>query len=770
MNGLLELASDEGWTISEDQIDREQVRFQEAILTLGNGYLGSRGILEEGYEEAYAGTYLAGIYDQSGGQSFAIVNVPNPLVVEIYVDGKKLSADEMEVVEHRRILDMKKAVLWRRTVFADGERRYEYESRRFFSLQDMHIGSVSISLRSLDGDASVVVRLTIDGTTENGMHAVGGPRKHYAVTQVRDTGNGLAYLEARTHDLGTLIGMASAVEMNHEESSSELKTACRLEAESITREYALTGKRGVRYEFDQYTSIHTSRETEGEIQVACLDGVEKARKRGASRLLADHADAWDKRWQSADIEIEGDPAAQKALRFAMYHLLIAAPPRDLDVSIAPKTLSGEWYQGHVFWDTEIFMLPFFIYTHPRLARDLLMYRARRLQQARECAVDQHYGGALWPWESADSGREETPETWVNFDGTVLPVYNAKREHHIASDIVYGIYLYHQHTGDDDFMVRYGSEMVFETARFWASRVVYDETSGSYEIKLVIGPNEFQEGVDNNSYTNGMTRWALRYACELYDGLRKRDPGRLRAISDKMGLIAEEVDTWREIAERIVFLMGSDGLIEEFEGYFDRRDVTISEWDEHGMPVWPSDVVLADVKETQLIKQADVILLLYLLSEEFSLDTKRVNLDYYEPRTTHMSSLSITSYAILATELGDREKAYRYLHHAASSDLENIHGNTDLGIHAAELGGAWQTAVRGFAGVRVRDGVLSINPAPPQSWQSMRCRTWFRGSLIELVVADESTQATLVRGEEAADVEIYGQRKVLEPGQTVTAKR
>jgi len=486
--------------------------------------------------------------------------------------------------------------------------------------------------------------------------------------------------------------------------------------------------------------------------------------------LADHADAWDKRWQSADIEIEGDPAAQKALRFAMYHLLIAAPPRDLDVSIAPKALSGEWYQGHVFWDTEIFMLPFFIYTHPRLARDLLMYRARRLQQARECAVDQHYGGALWPWESADSGREETPETWVNFDGTVLPVYNAKREHHIASDIVYGIYLYHQHTGDDDFMVRYGSEMVFETARFWASRVVYDETSGSYEIKLVIGPNEFQEGVDNNSYTNGMTRWALRYACELYDGLRERHPGRLSAISDKMGLTAEEVDTWKEIAERIVFLMGSDGLIEEFEGYFDRRNVTISERDENGMPVWPSDVVLAEVKETQLIKQADVILLLYLLSDDFSLDAKRINFDYYEPRTTHMSSLSITSYAILAAELGDREKAHRYLHHAANSDLENIHGNTDLGIHAAELGGAWQIAVRGFAGVRVRDGVLSINPALPESWQSMRLRIWFRGSLIELVVADESTQATMVKGEKAADVEIQGQRMVLEPGQTVTAKR
>jgi kojibiose phosphorylase len=320
------------------------------------------------------------------------------------------------------------------------------------------------------------------------------------------------------------------------------------------------------------------------------------------------------------------------------------------------------------------------------------------------------------------------------------------------------------------MLHHGSEMIFETARFWESRVTYNEERKAYEIKLVIGPNEFQEGVDNNSYTNGLTRWMLRYAVELYDWLQKTHPDELGAIVEKIGLTAKEVGTWEEIANQLVLLMSPDGLIEEFEGYFQRENVIISGWDEHGMPAWPTEVALADVKETQLIKQGDVVLLLYLLSDEFSLETKRVNFEYYEPRTTHMSSLSIPPYAILANELGYREKAYRYLHHATESDLENIHRNTERGVHAAELGGAWQIAIHGFAGLKVRDGVLSLNPALHESWQSMRFRTWFRGKQVEFAISQDKTEASMVKGKDPVDIEIYGTRQLLNPGQTVTAKR
>ena len=770
MTELLGPLADNGWIITEESFDRGRMRFYESILTVGNGFLGSRAVLEEGYEESYAGTYLAGVYDKSGGQSFAIVNAPNPLVTEILVDGRKLSADEMEVVEHLRVLDMKKAVLYRRTVFADADQRYEYESARFFSLYDMHLGVIRVSFRSLDSDASVVLRTVIDGTTTNEMHAVGGPRKHYRVTQSKGLPGDVSYLEARTNDLGIRIGVASAADLHGAVSARGLETSSSSSGEASVLEHSFRGRKGEAYRLDRYVSIYTSRESEGDVESACLAGLSRARRIGVPAILAEHQEAWERRWQVADVSIEGDPDTLKAMRFSMYHLLISASPEDLDVSIAPKALSGEWYQGHVFWDTEIFMLPFFVYAYPQQAKHLLLYRARRLEPARERAIAQGYQGALWPWESAGSGSEETPPTWINFDGLVLPVYNAAREHHIAADIVYGVHFYYLHTGDDGFMLQHGLGMVLETARFWASRVSYDETRDQYEIKLVIGPNEFQDGVDNNSYTNAMARWALRYACELYEDFYERFSGEMQGIAEDMGLTGEEVDNWRQIADSIILLVRSDGLIEEFEGYFDRRDVTITERDEHAMPLWPREVMLKDVKETQLIKQADVVLLLYLLSDEFSQDVKRTNLDYYEPRTTHVSSLSITSYAIIASELGDTEKAYRYLHHAANSDLEDIHGNTDLGVHAAELGGTWQVLVHGLAGVRVRGDVLSVDPRLPDQWRSLRFRMWFRGNLLELVMSQDCVEASMVEGREAVEMDILGQRQLLKAGGVVRGER
>ncbi|HEM61520.1 MAG TPA: glycoside hydrolase family 65 protein, partial [Chloroflexi bacterium] len=592
---------DEEWTIREEALDPDLIRFQEALFSLGNGYLGTRSILEEGYPQSYPGTYLAGVYDKSGGQSYAIVNAPNPLVTEFSVDGTRLAADEMEVIEHRRYLDMRKAALYRRTLFVYEGRRYEYRSMRFFSMHDMHVGVVRVSVCCLDSDASVVLKVGLDGTVRNEQHAVGGPRKHYRVTESSASGDGLCYLEATTNDLGIVMGMAKSLELQGAARMANAEVDTASDEESTVVQCAFQAGKGETYQFDQYLAIHTSRDTEGEIRAACSATLDRARERAADALLNDQERSWERKWRVADIQIAGDDQVQKSLRFSIYHLLISVAPQDIDASVAPKNLSGEWYQGHIFWDTEIFVLPFFVYTHPELARHLLMYRARRLEPARERAAGLGYEGALWPWESADSGGEETPPTWINFDGSVLPVYNALREHHIAADIVYGVLFYYAHSGDDGFMLEHGLEMIWETARFWASRVSYDDTRSQYEIKLVIGPNEFQEGVDNNSYTNAMAAWTLRRAAQLYHQFHQDYPERAREIAEKMGLTDDEVARWSHVAERIVFLQRSDGLIEEFEGYFDRQEVTVRERDDHGMPIWPSEVAIGEVRETQLIK-------------------------------------------------------------------------------------------------------------------------------------------------------------------------
>jgi kojibiose phosphorylase len=490
-------------------------------------------------------------------------------------------------------------------------------------------------------------------------------------------------------------------------------------------------------------------------------------------LFKAHVKAWDKRWQYSDVKIEGEDSQQKILRFNLYHLLIAASPRDIDASIAAKTLSGEWYKGHVFWDTEVFILPFFICTQPETAKNLLLYRYRRLKQAKKGAKAQGYKGALWPWESAASGRDETPQTWVNFDGTVIPVYNSKREHHIAGDVIYGVSLYYQATSDKDFMLQYGAEMIFETARFWASRVTYNYKKDRYEIKEIIGPNEFQECVNNNSYTNALAKWTLKYAVELYSHFQNNHPRKLKFITKKMELKREEVAAWKEIADKIVFLISANGLIEEFEGYFQKKDVTIREWDNNDMPVWPDEVNLAEVKNTQLVKQADVILLLQLFSDEFSTRVKEINYNYYALRTTHKSSLSLSSYAIIALELGETKRADKYFKQVVKTDFSDIYGNTELGIHAAALGGVWQIIGYGFAGIKIKDGMLKVRPVLPDNWKRLNFRLWFKQALIEFDISKFATEAFIVtdkiKKRKRVELEIYGQRYTLYSGERIKAE-
>ena len=730
----------EDWAIFEDDISGEEIRFRETLFALGNGYIGVRGTLEEGYRGGYPGTYIAGIYDQGKGKAAEIVNIPNPLCLEIYVDGKKLSMDNMEIIEHRRVLDMKKATLSRHTIFAHAGKRYEYESLRFLSLRDMHLGVMRFSFRALDSDAHVVVKRTIDGTTRNEIQAVGEPIKHYAVTRTAAAGSGALYLEAGTEDSGILIGIASAGDVGGGKLKSTTGTKCYINGESVVRESCFDARKGKRYRFNEYISIYTSRDLEGDVRAACLDGVESAREHGFSRLLRRHVTAWNSRWRDCDISIEGDSGAQRAIRFNIYHLLIAAPPEDLDVSIAAKSLSGEWYKGHIFWDTEIYILPFFIYTQPKIARSLLSYRYRRLNQARTNARLGGYRGALFPWESAASGEDETPKWWRGPDGVLIEVYTRQIQHHIVSDIAYAVATYYGVTKDHRFMLDYGAELIFETARFWASRVSYNKKISLYEVKEVTGPDEYHKGVDNNSYTNYLARWNLLYAAELYNKFLEMHPNRLKKLSKKMDLSQNEVEKWRDIGNKIMFLIGKNGLIEEFQGYFGKRNDVIEQWDEKGMPIYSKDE--EELKHTQLVKQADVILLLHLFPNDFTADIKKMNFDYYDARTTHLSSLSPCIYAILATELNDIDKAYKYFRYAVNGDLKDYFGNTELGMHAASLGGVWQLVINGFAGVRVKGDILSINPRLPRNWQSLEFKLIWRGNNISFRVSGDKVEVLL----------------------------
>ncbi len=755
--------SEDKWLIERDGFYPQEQGLQEAIFSLGNGYLGSRGVMEEIPEGSYPGTYIAGIYDQSEAQTVEIVNCPNPVYFQIYVEGKKLSPDKTKILAHHRTLDLQKGLLLRRTIFQDSRhRRYEYQSLRFFSKNDPHLGVMKVSFVSLDEDVDISVKTGIDTSISNQMQAVGGPVKHYKVVDENSNGNICSAL-IKTNDRGILLAYASDLSVN-----GDKKYIFEEEPDrgSIQR-LSLTARQGRAYVFERFFAIYASRDFPARVKAEYLvkkarSAVKNYRKVGFDNILSRHIKSWREMWLPANVEIPGDPEAERALRFNIYHLLIVGNEDDCQVSIAPKSLTGEWYKGHAFWDTEIFIIPFFIHTNPRVAKNLLLYRYYRLNRARKIAREQKYRGALFPWESADTGEEVAPKKWRNFDGSIIKVHTMEREHHIVGDIAHAAFSYYRASGDKNFLLNYGAEILFESARFWASRVKQVK-GGKYEIRNVIGPNEFQEKVDNNSYTNYLARWNLLYACELYREFLSRYPERMKKLLKRIRLTQAEVKKWKEIGEKITLLIREDGLIEEFQGYFQKRDPSPLRRDRNGMPTYPEEVPLTEVKDTQLVKQADVMLIFHLFPGEFSPAQRIINFDYYENRTTHKSSLSPSIYAIVACEIGNVGNAYQYFSYTVNSDLENHYGNTHLGIHTATVGGVWQSVIHGFAGIRVEKDVLSVKPRLPGHWEGLKFKFFWKGQLIEFDISkDEVKLYFRSKKKTPLDVRIFDTLHRLEP--------
>lgn len=455
----------------------------------------------------------------------------------------------------------------------------------------------------------------------------------------------------------------------------------------------------------------------------------EAASSGPARLLARHRRAWRERWVDADVAVDGDSRAQRDLRFALYHLIIAADPESDRASVGARALSGPGYRGHVFWDTEVFVLPFYIWTHPQTARALLAYRHRTLPAARRKAARLGYEGALYAWESADTGDEATPDfVWLP-DGTRLTILTGVQEHHISADVAWAVWQYWQVTGDDGFVEEMGAEIVLETARFWASRTTPGK-DGRHHVCEVIGPDEYHEGVDDNAYTNVLARWNLQAAGALCD--------RFPEVAAAAGVTPSERERWKEVAAGLVVLFDpATGLYEQFDGFFDLEDVRAV--DLAPRPFTGEMVVGVDrLRRTQVVKQADVLMLRVLLPEEVSVEVQAANYRHYEPRTCHGSSLSPAIHALVAARVGVLDDALGYFHLAGGLDLEDRMGNGADGVHIATMGGLWQAAVFGFGGVRADGDAVRIDPRLPPGWDGLAFPVRWRGTRVSV----EATASTL----------------------------
>ena len=722
--------SKEDWLISEKGWSPSGLKVRESLFTLGNGYLGSRGIYEEIPDGTEQGTYIAGIYDSAASMVPELVNAPNPVDFRIIVEGEKLDIGRMNIVENERVLDMGRGLLARRTVFSDTKnRRFLYESLRFFSLRDFRIGGMQVYLKPLDKPARIIVQDTVDDSVTNVGGIVEGRKRHTQLADVSPVGD-INYLCVKTFTNKIWIAYASFLAVARGNSHS---------VGTLNRIFNMTLKKGETVCFTKIFSIHSSRDYSHpkKLKKVTIRELQHVKHLGFHALLERHKEAWQKKWLQADVKIEKDKEAQKALRFNIYHLLISAKENDEDVSIGARTLSGSGYRGHVFWDTEIFILPFFIYSNPKLAKNLLMYRYRRLNAARKIAKDKGYKGVLFPWESADSGGEATPPYSKHLDGSIIEIHTMDMEHHIVSDVAYGICHYFAATGDINFMLNTGLEMIFETARFWASRVTYSKQTKKFEIKKIIGPDEFHENVNNNAYTNKMAQWNLHKAGELYKHFSRKYPRHFRKIDRKLSLKPKEIKDWVYIADKIkIPVSKSKRIISEFDGYFKKKDIVLNTLNHYFMPVLPKDISLKDIPKTQLVKQADVVMLMYLLGEQFSKEEKARNYLYYVKRTLHKSSLSPSIYSILASELGDAARGYIFFLFSLYADLKNMHGNSAQGIHAASLGGTWQAVVMGFSGFRIIDGLPSFEPRLPGHWKNTKFSLKWKRCILKMSVSNK----------------------------------
>jgi trehalose/maltose hydrolase-like predicted phosphorylase len=754
MHKVLEATPDPGWVLSHEGYDVLTENAVESRFALGNGFLGmrasrpvSRGptwVSWLGYIRwaSWPRCYVAGLFDRPNTVPPvpALVPVADWSRVRLVLDDKPQLLLDGEYLASVRRLDLRRGVL-----LSD----LTYRAHAGITIAAGELRLVSLADREV---ALQLLRFSLD---REGLDVT--LEANFAMA-----GLGMEPLELdrdvcawRTEGSGKSVAMAGSATLRAD--GTPLVPERSFSLRWIWRWRSVAGQV---LELDRLVTVARSDRLADDPAPIATDALARSRALGWRGVLAAHETAWQDRWRASDAIIEGDDDLQRALRFAVYHLTCAANPQDESVSVGARGLTGDAYFGHVFWDTEIYLLPFYTAVWPEAARAMLMYRFRTLAAARAKATHMGYKGALYAWESADTGEETTPESVVGADGTRIEILTGKMELHISADIAYAVWQYWRATGDDEFFLQAGAEILLETARFWAFRAVL-EADGGRHIRHVIGPDEYHEDVDDNAFTNVMARWNIARALEAIEVLKARWPDRAAALRDKLALGDGELADWRDAVARIVTgLDPKTGIYEEFAGYHQLEELDLSLYADRKVPI---DVVIGRerTQRSQVVKQADVVALLALLPGEFPGPMAEANFRHYEPRCAHGSSLSAGMHALVAAKLGDADLALHYLRHAAAADLE-LDPNSAGGIRIAGLGAVWQAVVLGFAGLDLGGETISIDPRLPRQWRGISFAARWRGRPVEVRVAGTLVRVAMPDGG-PAEIRIAGRTHALKSG-------
>lgn len=765
------------WLVDAKGFDENLIARDGSNFLIGNGYLGVRGALESWRADRYPAITVSDTYDNADGRWQELCTVPNGLYAELRnAEGQELLGTT-DTALLARSLDLETGTVRHTYTLDNGA--FKIETERFASYDDLHLVAWRMKVTARD-DVTLELRIGIDARcwSLNGNHF----RTLEPVIEAPADPLSMLGFHAVTTERGTQVEVreGARVHLDGDATLQPLESEPILDDERLLRVLQLTLAAGSTIVIERAFSVATSNDRDPATDVhglpaaAAVASVEKALEQGWTALSERQYRSWRDYWNLADVEIEGDDEAQRALRFSIYQNRIATPAHSDRLPVGARGLSCQAYQGAAFWDQETYNLDVFLHTQPHVARNFLRYRWHTLQGARNKARRLGYEGAYYAWISGDDGEELCPDWFFRevITGREIRNHFNDQQIHVSPDIAVTIREYLDATGDTQFLEEGGAEILFEVARFLASRVVWIEHRQRYEIHRVLGPDEYHEFVDDNAFTNHQARAALDVALEAREIL---PPTVLESLDATLGIDASTVSRWRDVARRL-FLPQPDPetrVIEQFRDYFTLEDVRPQDLKERLLDPgeywgWPIGVAV----HTQVLKQADVLQLL-IQDADTDRDVLEANYAYYEPRTQHGSSLSPSVHAIAAARLGRREDAYRYFMKSAlvdlAGDFKAVSGGTFIGgIHTAACAGTWQAAVYGFGGLSVTPEGLVVRPLLPDGWKRLAFRAMHHGQRAAFSVTLDHVTVTADAGnDERIHVQLLGQHLELAAGDSMT---
>ncbi|MGG5258371.1 glycoside hydrolase family 65 protein [Phycicoccus avicenniae] len=771
------------WRLVERTPDLDELGVSETLFAVANGYIGMRGNPEEGREVHEHGTYVNGFHETwpirhaEGAYGFArtgqtIVNVPDAKLMKVYVDDEPLVVGQADLEDYERSLDLRDGILRRSLLWrTPSGKRVRVESTRMVSMTERHLALLTLEVTMVSGDAPVVVSSQLlnrqDGEDE--YHEPAASRVALADPRKAGAFEGRVLLpRLHTADEDRLVlghqcansGMTVTVAADHRvEIADPHEVVVRADDDLAKTVYRVEAREGHTIRIEKRVAIHTSRSLPvRELLDRCERTLDRAGRHPVAALHAGQRAWFDRFWARSDVETEtGDEhadAVQQAVRFNLFTLAQASSRADRD-GVPAKGVTGSGYEGHYFWDSEVYVAPFLTYTQPQLARNLLLFRSRMLPAARDRAREMSQRGALFPWRTING--EEASAYYAAGTAQV----------HIDADVAHALVKYLAATGDTGFLLRDGLAMLVETARFYADLGFWRSNgSPSFHIHGVTGPDEYTTVVNNNLFTNVMARFTLEQAALAAERVRDEHPDEWARLARTLEVTDDEVTEWRACAAGM-HIPFDEGLgIHPQDDFFLDREV----WDLSRTPMEVRPLLLhyhpLVIYRFQVLKQADVVLALYLQGHRFSAAEKRADFEYYDPITTGDSTLSAVVQSVVAAEVGYRDVAYEYFCRALYVDLANLHGNTVDGLHVASAGGVWAALVGGFGGMRDHDGGLHLDPRLPTGWTSLTFRLTWRGTRIRVSVRPTEIELVVEEGDGPVTLDVRGATVVVAPGAAV----